>query len=145
MESWDFSVSWAVKTLDSSAGYAGLSPAPGTKIPHAVWPKNFFKTWNHIPVLFVCWNNPSFEFSANPSQGHCWLCPPCWLCLSAALLFPNCPVCVCCLSPILECRVTRTRTFIFFIKCSPTTPWLLACDQRSVNKWGRNKWRPLST
>ena len=53
MESWDFPVSQQLRLCTSSAGYAGLSPGLGTKIPHAVWPKNFFRKWNRVPVLFM--------------------------------------------------------------------------------------------
>ena len=39
-ESWGFSGSPVVKTLPSNAGGAELIPDQGTKIPHALWPKN---------------------------------------------------------------------------------------------------------
>ena len=31
-----------VENLPANAGDTGSSPGPGTKIPHAEWPKNFF-------------------------------------------------------------------------------------------------------
>ena len=36
---WDFSVGPVVKNLTSNVGDVGLIPDPGTKIPHASWPK----------------------------------------------------------------------------------------------------------
>ena len=36
---WDFSGGPVVKTSTSNAGDVGLIPDPGTKYPHASWPK----------------------------------------------------------------------------------------------------------
>ena len=81
-----------LRLCSSSAGYAGLSPGPGTKIPHAVWPKYCFK--NGITFLYCLSVGiiPPLSFLRTLAKGtagfaHLARCPLQWLSCSLTVLF----------------------------------------------------------